>query len=203
MPDKVIIIDIFFNFPFIEVTVSKLSPLSEETPSRLVSLQNSPVKRTRAPPSASAVSEDDVFLADSRWIILKNSFEEALYFAEYSPAPVVIDKAHPQHHFFMITLSKMTEFQNRVVRSNVVHLSPGPSSMILSPISLGVSYRSSNRKAIGSVDFFSEHSDFFRGFHRQGKKGGLNGVHLIWLAYVTVRLQVSDYSQLSDFNPTQ
>lgn len=46
-------------------TVSKLSPLSEETPSRLVSLQNSPVKRTRAPPSASAVSEDDVFMADS------------------------------------------------------------------------------------------------------------------------------------------
>ena len=74
-----------------EVTVSKLSPLSEETPSRLVSLQNSPVKRTRAPPSASAVSEDDVFMADSRWIILKNFCEEALYF---SPAPIVIDKAH-------------------------------------------------------------------------------------------------------------
>ena len=28
-------------------------------------------------------------------------------------------------------------------------------------------------------------------------------VHLIWLADVTVRFQVSNYSQLSDFNPTQ
>ena len=29
--------------------------------------------------------------------------------------------------------------------------------------------------------------------------GELNWVRLIWLAYVTVRLQVSDYSQVSDF----
>ena len=29
--------------------------------------------------------------------------------------------------------------------------------------------------------------------------GGLNWVHLIWLADVTVRFQVSDYRQLSDF----
>ena len=29
--------------------------------------------------------------------------------------------------------------------------------------------------------------------------GGLSWVHLIWLADVTVRFQVSDYSQLSDF----
>ena len=33
--------------------------------------------------------------------------------------------------------------------------------------------------------------------------GGLSLVHLIWLADVTVRFQVSDYSQPSDFNPTQ
>ena len=59
-----------------------------------MSLQNSPVKRTRAPPSASALSEDDVFMADSRWIILKNVCEEALYFSVSSPEPVVIDKAH-------------------------------------------------------------------------------------------------------------
>lgn len=66
----------------------------------------------------------------------------------------------------MITLSKMKEFQNRVVRSNVVQrLSPGPSSMILSPIAPGVSCRSSDQKAIGSVDFCSEHSDLFQGFH--------------------------------------
>ena len=75
----------------------------------------------------------------------------------------------------MIALSKMTEFQNRVVRSNLVQrLSPGPSLMILSPVAPGVSYRSSNRKAIGSVDFCSEHSDLFQGFHGhvRGKKGG-------------------------------
>ena len=29
--------------------------------------------------------------------------------------------------------------------------------------------------------------------------GGFNQVHLIWLADVTVQLQVSDYSQLSDY----
>ena len=29
--------------------------------------------------------------------------------------------------------------------------------------------------------------------------GGFSWVHLIWLANVTVRLQVSDYSQLSDY----
>ena len=29
--------------------------------------------------------------------------------------------------------------------------------------------------------------------------GGLSRVHLIWLADVTVRFQVSNYSQLSDF----
>ena len=33
--------------------------------------------------------------------------------------------------------------------------------------------------------------------------GGLSWVHLIWLADVTVRFQVSDYCQMSDFNPTQ
>ena len=33
--------------------------------------------------------------------------------------------------------------------------------------------------------------------------GGSSWVHLIWLADVTVLLQVSDYSQLSDYNPTQ
>ena len=32
---------------------------------------------------------------------------------------------------------------------------------------------------------------------------GLSWVHLIWLADVTVRFQVSDYSELSDFNPIQ
>lgn len=43
-------------------TFSKLSPLSEETPSRLVSLQNSPVKMSRTTPSAPL--SDDVFIAE-------------------------------------------------------------------------------------------------------------------------------------------
>lgn len=42
-------------------TFSKLSPLSEETPSRLVSLQNSPVKMSRTTPSACTQISDDVF----------------------------------------------------------------------------------------------------------------------------------------------
>lgn len=44
-------------------TFSKLSPLSEETPSRMVSLQNSPVKTTRA--TSVAAMSDDVSIADS------------------------------------------------------------------------------------------------------------------------------------------
>ena len=32
--------------------------------------------------------------------------------------------------------------------------------------------------------------------------GGFSLVHLIWLANITVRLQVSDYCQLSDYTKT-
>ncbi|XP_078347160.1 kinesin-like protein KIF19 [Oculina patagonica] len=46
-------------------TFSKLSPLSEETPSRMVSLQNSPVKMSRATPSAHTQMSDDVFTRES------------------------------------------------------------------------------------------------------------------------------------------
>lgn len=46
-------------------TFSKLSPLSEETPSRLVSLQNSPVKMSRATPSARTQMSDDVFTRET------------------------------------------------------------------------------------------------------------------------------------------
>ncbi|KAJ7362099.1 Kinesin-like protein kif19 [Desmophyllum pertusum] len=46
-------------------TFSKLSPLSEETPSRLMSLQNSPVKMSRATPSAHTQMSDDVFTREA------------------------------------------------------------------------------------------------------------------------------------------
>ena len=50
------------------VTFSKLSPLSEETPSRMVSLQNSPVKMSRATPSTRPQMSDDVFVEEeARW----------------------------------------------------------------------------------------------------------------------------------------
>lgn len=46
-------------------TFSKLSPLSEETPSRVMSLQNSPVKMSRATPSARTQISDGVFTRET------------------------------------------------------------------------------------------------------------------------------------------